>query len=252
MNPSGQVRVEARAGVAWLTIDNPARRNALDLDLAARLSDSIVAADLDDTVGALVITGAGDAFCAGGDRTTLVAAGKAPADERRRILESLYRPFLALRDARKPSIAAVRGPAVGAGMNLVLAADLALATPAARFTAGFLPIGIHPGGGHTAMLQARVGAQAAAALLLFGETWDGVRAQALGLVHDCVDDAALSVVAQALAERAAAFPRKVAAAARATLRAAAVSDFDRILALELDRQADSLTREDALRRLSGR
>lgn len=252
MDSSGHVTVELRAGVAWLTIDNPARRNALNVELAARLSDHIAAADGDDAVGALVITGAGQAFCAGGDRRTLVAAGRADAAERRRILEALYRPFLALRDARKPSIAVVRGAAVGAGMNLVLAADLALATPAARFSAGFLPIGLHPGGGHTAMLQARVGSQAAAAFLLFGETWDGPRARESGLVYDCVDDASVAGVAQTVAERAAAFPREVAEAARATLRMAAVASFEEVLARERDRQADSLARQDTLARLSER
>jgi enoyl-CoA hydratase len=242
----GQIRVETRGRVAWVTVDDPARRNALDVELATRLAESIAAADADDGVGALVITGAGDAFCAGGDRATLLAAAEASIEERRRIIEAIYRPFLRLREARKPSVAVVRGAAVGAGLNLVLAADVAVATPAARFRAGFLPIGIHPGGGHTAMLQARVGSQAAAALLLFGETLDGAGAKALGLVYACVDESAIVGAAQTLAERAAAFPREVTAAARATLLMAASAPFQEVLARELDAQAESLGRPEAL------
>jgi enoyl-CoA hydratase len=242
----GQIRAETRAGVAWLTVDNPARRNALDVELATRLADGIAAADADPGVGALVITGAGDAFCAGGDRATLLAAGEAPIEERRRIIEAIYRPFLQLRAARKPSLAVVRGAAVGAGLNLVLAADVALAAPSARFRAGFLAIGIHPGGGHTVMLRARVGSQAAAALLLFDETLDGARAKSLGLVYDCVNDDAIADTAQALAARAAAFPREVTATTRATLLMAATTPFDEVLARELDAQAESLGRPDAL------
>ena len=248
----GQIRVETRERVAWVTIDDPARRNALDVELATRLADAIVAADADDGVGALVITGAGDAFCAGGDRAALLAAAEAPLAERRRIIEAIYRPFLQLREARKPSVAVVRGAAVGAGLNLVLAADVALATPRARFLAGFLAIGIHPGGGHTAMLQARVGSQAAAALLLFGETLDGARAQSLGLVYECLDDAAIAGAAQSLAARAAAFPREVTAAARATLLMAASAPFHEVLARELDAQAESLGRPEALAALRAR
>jgi enoyl-CoA hydratase len=242
----GEIRGETRAGVAWVTVDDPARRNALDVELATRLAESIAAADADPGVGALVVTGAGDAFCAGADRATLLAAAAAPIEERRRVIGALYRPFLQLREARKPTVAVVRGAAVGAGLNLVLAADVALATPGARFRTGFLPLGIHPGGGHTAMLQARVGAQAAAALLLFGETLDGARAEALGLVYACVDDAAIVEAAQALAARAAAFPREVTAATRATLRLAASAPFDEVLARELDAQAESLGRPEAL------
>jgi enoyl-CoA hydratase len=242
----GEITVETRAGVAWLTIDDPARRNALDLELARKLADGIAAADADAGVGALVIAGAGSAFCAGGDRATLVAAARAPMGERRQILEALYRPFLRLREARKPSIAVVHGAAVGAGLNLALAADVSLATFSARFRAGFLAIGIHPGGGHTAMVQARVGSQAAAAMLLFGETLDGAQAKSLGLVYECGDDVAIASLAQSLGERSAAFPREVTAAARATLLAAATAPFHEMLARELDAQAESLGRPEAL------
>jgi enoyl-CoA hydratase len=248
----GQIGLQVRGAVAWLTVDDPARRNALDVELATRLAESIAAADADPAVGALVVTGAGEAFCAGADRATLVAAAEAPIDERRRILEALYRPFLRLREARKPSVAVVRGAAVGAGLNLVLAADLVVATPAARFRAGFLPIGIHPGGGHTAMLRARVGSQAAAALLLFGETLDGRGGQSVGLVHACVDDAAVAELAQTLAARAASFPPEVVAATRATLAMAAAAPFHEVLARELDAQAESLGRPEVLATLKPR
>lgn len=247
-----RLRTERRAAVAWIILEDAARRNALDLELASSLASSIERADGDAEVGALVLTGAPGAFCAGADIATLLRAADAAVDERRQRLETLYRPFLALARGRKPSLVAVDGAAVGAGLNLVLAADLAVATPASRFMAGFGRLGLHPGGGNTGLLTARAGRQTAAALLLFGESVDGARAAELGLVHACVSRVELEARAQALAEAAAAAPSDVLAETKQTLRQADRLGFAELLARETEAQTLSLGRPDTVARLRAR
>ncbi len=140
-----QVHVEHRDGVAVLTLDDPARRNALSLELCEQLSSAVASAESDATVGALVVTGNPPAFCAGADLTQL-------GDSRRDGLLRIYEGFLAVARSPLPTIAAVNGAAVGAGMNLALACDLRLAGASARFEDRFLDLGIHPGGGATSEL----------------------------------------------------------------------------------------------------
>jgi enoyl-CoA hydratase len=246
------LRVERRGGVTWIVLANPARRNALDGALAAALAAAIREADADPATGALVVTGSDGSFCAGADRDALWAAANAAPQDREALLDGLYAPFLALRDARKPTVAAVGGPAVGAGLNLVLAADLAVAGTSARFLAGFARIGLHPGGAHTAMLRERVGAQTAAALLLFGESLDGPSAAARGLVYECVPDDQVAPRAQALAAAAAGAPGPVLATTKATLRAAAALAFDEVLRIERTAQAASLGTDESRARLQPR
>ncbi len=140
---------------------------------AVRASSSTpcAAAAADDGVGAIVVTGEDPAFCAGGDLGELAAADPAT-------LHTVYAGFLAVAECPLPTIAAVNGAAVGAGLNLALACDLRLAGPRARFDARFLSLGLHPGGGYTWMAQRVLGPQGAAALTLFGEVVDAAEARA--------------------------------------------------------------------------
>ena len=130
--------------VAVLTLSHPARRNALNIALSALLAEAVQAAADDPEVGAIVVTGEDPAFCAGGDLAELATAGPAQ-------LKTVYAGFLALADCPLPTIAAVNGAAVGAGLNLALATDLRLAGPRASFDSRFLQLGLHPGGGYTWM-----------------------------------------------------------------------------------------------------
>lgn len=234
------------AGVATITLNDPERRNALDPELAAELAAELRRQDADPDVGAIVVTGAGKGFCAGANLGDLAAvageaAGAADLEDRRRAYLGLYEPFLALRSARVPTVAAVNGAAVGAGLNLVLAADVAVAGTSARFLSGFLRIGLHPGGGNTHMLTARVGPQVAAAMTLFGEVLDGAEAERHGLVLRCVADADLLPAAHELAARAAAYPPAATARCKETLRMAADADFDATLAAEVTAQVWTTT-----------
>src|SRR3712207_5720921 len=158
-------------------------------------------------VGALVIKATGKSFCAGGDIATLTAAGQDPAGaEAYEGMSSIYDSFYRLGQVRVPTVAAVRGSAVGAGMNMLLAADLRIVARDARLLCGFLKRGMHPGGGHFVILSRLIGREAASAMALFGEEIDGPRAVELGLAWESVDDALVEKRALELAARVAADP----------------------------------------------
>ena len=217
---------ECEGRVAVLTLSEPGRRNALSLELSGQLADAVAECDQDGSVHAIVITGAPPAFCAGADRGALAAAGRAASEAQ---LRGIYAGFLAVADAALPTIAAVNGPAVGAGLNLALACDVRLAGPGAVFDARFLQLGIHPGGGMTWLAQRAVGWQTAAAMALFGEPLDAADAVRTGLAHRLIEtdgdprsrEAHEAVVTAAvdLARRSAAAPRDLVIATKAALRA---------------------------------
>src|SRR3954470_19244513 len=199
-----EITTERRTdGVAVITLNAPGRRNALTVEMAGALVAACDEVDSDPAVGAVVVRGEGSYFCAGGDRATLSAAGRDPADpEIYAGMGAIYRSFARVGELSPPTIAAVAGGAVGAGMNLVLATDIRIVARDARLASGFLPIGLHPGGGHGALL-ARTGArEAAAAMTLFGEAIDGEQAARLGLAWDAVDADAVDARALELAAQA--------------------------------------------------
>jgi enoyl-CoA hydratase len=215
------VVVEHRESVAVVTVSDPERRNALSSELSAQLAEAVTACERNGQVGAVVITGTPPAFCAGADLTALGEAQKKEDGLRR-----IYAGFLAVADCRLPTVAAVGGAAVGAGLNLALACDVRLAGPRARFDARFLQLGLHPGGGMTWMLQRTVGAQAAAAMTLFGEVLDAPEAHRVGLVHRMVDGGHEDLVGAAVrfAGAAAAAPRELVVATKRTMRTTATLD----------------------------
>ncbi|MGE3285903.1 MAG: enoyl-CoA hydratase [Pseudonocardia sp.] len=235
---AGTVLHETVGRVAVLTVSNPARRNAMDTRMARLLTDAVTAAVADGDVGAVVITGEDPAFCAGGNLAEL-----SDADPAR--LRAVYEGFLAVAQCPLPTIAAVNGPAVGAGLNLALACDVRLAGPRARFDARFLPLGLHPGGGYTWMAHRAVGPQVAAALTLFGEVLDAAEAQRLGLVLRAVED--VRAAALEMAARAAEAPRTLAVTTKATMRVTAnlQAQADAV-EVEVRAQAESV-RQDAFR-----
>ncbi len=207
-----EVRTEVTDGVAVLTVSTPARRNALNLDLSHKLVGAVEAANADDSVGAIVVTGQAPAFCAGGDLAELQQADPAT-------LKRVYSGFLAIASSPLPTLAAVNGAAVGAGINLALACDVRLAGPTARFDVRFMQLGLHPGGGYTWMAQRALGAQGSAAMTLFGDVLDAREAERVGLVWRAYDsDEDLMVGARELAGRAAAAPRDLIVTTKATMR----------------------------------
>ncbi len=198
--------------VALLTVNDPDRRNAVTDAMSAQLRAAVERAEADENVHALVITGAGKAFCAGADLSALGAA----AEEG---LLRIYDGFMAIANCALPTVAAVNGAAVGAGLNLALAADVRIAGPHALFDPRFQKLGIHPGGGATWMLQRGVGPQVARAALLFGMRFDAEAAVTHGLALQTADDPVAAALE--LAAGPANSPREVVLATKATMRATA-------------------------------
>jgi enoyl-CoA hydratase len=202
--------------VALITVNDPDRRNALTDEMSAGLRAAVEQAEADPEVHAVVVTGAGKAFCAGADLSALGSAGGGAAESG---LQRIYDGFMAVGNCRLPTIAAVNGAAVGAGLNLALAADVRIAGPGALFDARFQKLGLHPGGGATWMLQRAVGPQVARAALLFGMRFDAESAVRHGLALSVADDAVAAALE--LAAGPAAAPREVVLATKATMRATA-------------------------------
>ncbi|EHI12741.1 enoyl-CoA hydratase [Mycolicibacterium thermoresistibile ATCC 19527] len=233
--------------VAVITVNDPDRRNAVTFEMSAALRRAVEQAQADPEVHAVIVTGAGKAFCAGAD---LSALGEATAEG----LRTIYDGFLAVADCTLPTIAAVNGPAVGAGLNLALAADVRIAGPRALFDARFQKLGIHPGGGATWMLQRAVGPQAARAALLFGMSFDADAAVRHGLALSVADDPVAA--ARDLAAGPAQAPREVVLATKASMRATAnpgVVDTDQhriAVDTEIGPQAASIESPEFARRLA--
>ena len=206
------IRTDRQGRVAVVTLDDPQRRNALEPGPLRRAGgDDGRARVRRRTSVRSWSTGAAPAFCAGADLTQL-------GESRRDGLLAIYEGFLRVANSPLPTIAAVNGAAVGAGMNLALAADVRLAGRSARFDTRFLDLGIHPGGGHTWMLRRIVGPQAAMSMVVFGERLDGAEAERIGLVWRCVDDDDLLDAAVGMAARAADGPPELTRRIKATIR----------------------------------
>jgi len=233
--------------VALITVNDPDRRNAVTDAMSAQLRAAVERAEADPDVHAVVITGAGKAFCAGADLSALGAA----AEEG---LLRLYDGFMAVGNCTLPTIAAVNGAAIGAGLNLALAADVRIAGPDAIFDARFQKLGLHPGGGATWMLQRGVGPQVARAALLFGMRFDAESAVRHGLALSVADDPVAAALE--LAAGPASAPREVVLATKATMRATAIPGFldnelhDAAKRTELGPQAKSIQSPEFAKRLA--
>lgn len=239
-----QVRLDITDGVATVTLDDPDRRNALNLPMVDEIVDAFDRIEADESIGAVVVTGTPPAFCAGADLGHLGSSQRAG-------LRSVYEGFMRVARCSLPTIAAVNGAAVGAGMNLALAADVRLAARRAKFDTRFLQLGLHPGGGHTWMFRRIAGPQAVAATVLFCEVLDGEAAERVGLVWRCVDDDALAATAHELASRAAAAPRELAIRTKATIAAmASIEDHETALERELEPQLWSVAQPAFRERLA--
>lgn len=187
-----------------------------------------------DDVGAVVITGAPPAFCAGADLSKLGGSGEGG-------LRSIYEGFLRVGRSPLPTLAAVNGAAVGAGMNLALVCDVRLAGRSAKFDTRFLQLGLHPGGGHTWMLHRVGGPQMAAAMVLFGDILDGEAAERHGLAWRCAPDDELLDAAVASAARAADAPPELSRRVKATLRRmSVVTAHDEAVDIEIEAQLWSM------------
>jgi enoyl-CoA hydratase len=214
---SDAVLVDVVDRVATVTLNEPDKRNAISLAMVGGIAEAFDALEADEDVAAIVVTGAPPAFCAGADLSHL---GSSREDGLRRI----YEAFLRLSRCPLPTLAAVNGAAVGAGLNMALSCDVRLAGESARFDTRFLQLAIHPGGGYTWMLRRIAGVQTAMAAGVFGEVLGGREAERVGLVWRCVADDELLETAQTMAAKAAAAPRELARRVKATIADMATID----------------------------
>jgi enoyl-CoA hydratase len=211
-NETALIETEVRGRVGILRLNDPDKRNAITLAMNAEIAAVLDDWESNDDIGAIVLTGAGKGFCAGADLDDLLA------EQGEEGMKKIYEGFLRIAHTPLPTIAAVNGAAVGAGMNMVLACDVAIAaTERARFDSRFLQIALHPGGGHTWRLRSIVGRQATMAMVIFGEVLSAARAKEAGLVWKVVDDAALLDEALAMAEKAAGQGKELNARTKASI-----------------------------------
>ncbi|AKA07805.1 enoyl-CoA hydratase/isomerase family protein [Streptomyces noursei] len=181
------LRVEHRPnGVTVLTFDNPDRRNPMTGRLTAQWRRAMRSLRQAPDLRAVVITGTGPAFCSGADLGELADQHGQGLSGTRAQLSDFYRTWLAVRDLPVPTVAAVNGHAVGAGLALALACDLRYAAAEAKLGAPFVRLGLHPGMATTALLAEAVGPARARELLLTGRLISGARAAALGMVHEAL------------------------------------------------------------------
>lgn len=192
----GPLRIERStsgpdAGIVVLTLDLPDARNAMKDELTAAWADAVATLRGDRTVRCVVVTGAGKAFCAGGDVGWLATGADHTVDELRDRMLPFYETWLSLGALDVPSIAAVNGPAVGAGGIMALSCDLRYAGASARFTVPFAQLGMHAGMASTWLLPEVVGLAQARELLLTGRVCDAQEMVRLGLATEVFDDDAL-------------------------------------------------------------
>jgi 2-(1,2-epoxy-1,2-dihydrophenyl)acetyl-CoA isomerase len=198
---SGPVILEQRhEGIATLVMNRPERLNALNNELAMALNEALGRVAGDETVRVVVITGAGRAFCAGGD-LALIGKGRqsGKTEELEPLLRSGMQAVLKMRTMTQPVIAAVSGPAAGAGMNIALAADIRIAAEEATFGENFAKVGLFPDFGGTYFLPQLVGPSKAAELFYTGDMIDAKTALRLGIVNHVVPGAQLEAETRALA-----------------------------------------------------
>ena len=223
------VRVDREDAIVIVTIDRPETRNALDAAARAELTTALQTADADDTVYAIILTGAGDrAFASGADIAEL---GRRTPGEQREVMRD-GSVFGVVDRLRTPIIAAINGYCLGGGLELALACDIRIAADSAKFGQPEVALGLIPGGGATQRLPRIVGTGEALRLILTGEAIDATEALRIGLVSEVVTLDELHQRAYAIAESIAGRGPVAVRAAKAAVRAALDLPFDEGLALE--------------------
>ncbi len=230
-----EVLIDKRDGYAIVTLNDPDRRNVFTLAMSARIQDLFDELEADESINAVIITGAGKGFCSGGHLDELL---ENPGPDGMR---KIYAGFVRIANSRLATIAAVNGAAVGAGMNALLVCDVVIAAESAKFDSRFLQIGLGPGGGHTWRLRNNIGLQATKAMVLFGEVLDGQRAADIGLAWKCVPNDELISAAEELAAKAAKAPRELLMRTKDTIHnTIAITESDAAIDNELDTQVWSM------------
>jgi 2-(1,2-epoxy-1,2-dihydrophenyl)acetyl-CoA isomerase len=224
------IDVERHGAVALVTINNPARKNAVTLEMRQALLDTFRGFVGDDAVRAVVLTGAGDAFCSGADVTAM--GGRDLAGARTR-MKTMHAMICAVYGLDKPVIAAIRGPAVGVGFGLAMACDLAVAGPSAKFAQVFKKIGLAPDAGTIWFLTRAMGFARAKELVFSARPVEAQEALSLGLVQRVVPEETVLDEALALAREYAEGPTLALGMAKQLFAASVMPSLDQYLEMEL-------------------
>ncbi len=195
------LKLERDGSIATITLDRPEAGNAIDVVMADALLASALECSGDPTVRAVILTGRGAMFCAGGDVKAIAGAGDAAPALIDRLTGPLHMAIARLARMEKPLITAINGTAAGAGLGLALIGDVALAARSARFAVAYGAIGLSPDAGTTWLLPRLVGLRQAQRLALEGERIDATEAERIGLISRVVDDADLPATARVIADR---------------------------------------------------
>jgi 2-(1,2-epoxy-1,2-dihydrophenyl)acetyl-CoA isomerase len=235
--------VERAGAIATITLNRPGARNALDLAMRQEMLAALDEIEADDSLRVLILTGAGEHFCAGGDVKSMRERRQTSAEGRARV-QLLNRLVQRLVDFPRPTLAMVDGYAVGAGTNLALCCDMVIASDRAKFGELFNKIGLAPDGGGTWFLPRLVGLARAKELVFTGDIFDAAEAARIGLVNRVVPVAELRAVTWALAEKIAGGPPAVQRMAKHMLNRATTSDLAAALDLEAYSQGLAIAGDD--------
>jgi len=233
------LHLERSGAVAKLSLDRPEVGNAIDLATARAFLDAAISCDSDASVRAIIITGKGRLFCAGGDVAAFAAAGDALPTLLKEITIPLHAALQRLLQMKKPIVSAINGPAAGAGIGLAIAADIAIAARSARFSLAYSAIGMTPDAGVTWLLPRLIGLRRAQELCLTNRRLTAEEALAIGMISQVVDDAELEARAMEVAENLAAGPVGAFGAIRRLLFQGSTNG----LAAQLDLESESIARQ---------
>jgi 2-(1,2-epoxy-1,2-dihydrophenyl)acetyl-CoA isomerase len=244
--PASPLVLETREGaIAVLTLNRPDRLNALDTELGAALVQALDRAANDPAVRVVVMTGAGRAFCSGGDLAAIRSArDRGATRELEPLLRAGHEMVLRMRTMTQPVIAAVNGPAAGAGMNIALAADIRIASEEASFGQNFTKVGLFPDYGGTYLLTQLVGPARAAEMFYTGDMIDAQTALRLGVVNRVVAASELAAETRKLAEKIAQGPPIPVRAVKRALFAVDRERLELALDLEAKQQLECFLSED--------
>jgi enoyl-CoA hydratase/carnithine racemase len=236
-------RVEQRVGV--VTLNRPAAKNALSMDMKRALHDVIPGLGADPGVGCVLLTGAGGAFCAGGDTKRMAGEGRPPSPEdRKRQLRWEHEIPRALHRLEKPTVAALPGPAAGAGFALALACDLRLMAESAFATTAYARLGLSGDYGASWFLTRLLGPARARELMFLGERISAADCERLGLANSVLPDAGFAAAALAYAARIAAGPPIALRYMKDNLNRALSDPLESVLDVESERMVQGAGTED--------
>jgi 2-(1,2-epoxy-1,2-dihydrophenyl)acetyl-CoA isomerase len=238
------ILLEKQDKVATIMLNRPDKLNTMTPELMSDLTKAIGEIEQDEEVRAVIVTGAGRAFCAGGDVYELLAPSRDPLTILR-LAHDGAKMVSAMRNLPKPLIAAVNGPAVGGGFNIALACDIIIAAEDASFCSAFISLGLHPDTGGIYFLTRLVGVARSCELIFTGKTINAQEAERIGLVNHVVPPEQLATTARELATRLANGPSVAIGLAKSSIYQSLTMDMASALELEARSLGITLATEDA-------